>query len=59
MGKLYRSKDKVIAGVCAGLAKEYNISVRNVRLLAVLLLILFNLLVLILYVVLAFVLPEE
>ena len=37
MGKLYRSKDKVVAGVCAGLAAEYGLAARNVRLLFVIL----------------------
>lgn len=33
MGKLCRSKDKAIAGVCAGVAEFFGFNVRNVRLL--------------------------
>lgn len=32
MGRLVRSKDKVIAGVCAGVAEHFGWNVRNVRL---------------------------
>ena len=32
MGRLYRSNNRVIAGVCAGVAEYFNWDVRNVRL---------------------------
>lgn len=32
MGRLVRSQDKVIAGVCAGVAEHFGWNVRNVRL---------------------------
>lgn len=32
MGKLYRSDDKVIGGVCAGLAEYFGLDVKLVRL---------------------------
>lgn len=37
MAKLVRSKDKVIAGVCAGLAEFFGLNVRSVRLMWVVL----------------------
>lgn len=33
MGKLIRSKNKKIAGVCAGVAEHFGWNVRNVRLI--------------------------
>lgn len=39
MGKLYRSSNKMIAGVCAGLAENFGFSVGMVRLIMVLLLL--------------------
>lgn len=59
MGKLYRSKDKVLAGVCAGIAEEYGLAARNVRLLFVVLLLVTFSAVIVLYVILAFLLPEN
>lgn len=59
MGKLYRSKDKVVVGVCAGLAAEYGLAARNVRLLFVILAFVTLFAAVVLYAVLAFVLPEK
>ncbi len=33
MGKLYRSEDKVIAGVCAGLAENFGFNVKVMRII--------------------------
>lgn len=33
--KLFRSKDRMIAGVCSGIAKTYNLDVSLVRIIAV------------------------
>jgi phage shock protein PspC (stress-responsive transcriptional regulator) len=38
MGKLYRSSNKMIAGVCAGLAENFGFSVGMVRLIMLILL---------------------
>ncbi len=38
MGRLYRSSNRVVAGVCAGLAEEFGINVRTFRLIVVILL---------------------
>lgn len=35
MGKLYRSDDKVIAGVCAGLAENFGFDVKVMRIITV------------------------
>ena len=39
MGKLYRSSNKVIAGVCAGVAEYFGFDAKIVRLIALLCLI--------------------
>lgn len=39
MGKLYRSNNRVIAGVCAGLAEHFGFNVNMTRLLALVCLI--------------------
>ena len=60
MGKLYRSSDKVIAGVCAGIAKEFGIDVKLARILyAVVAFFTGGLLLAVVYAILAFMLPEE
>ena len=60
MGKLYRSSDKVIAGVCAGLAKEFGIDVKLARILyAVVDLFTGGILLTVVYAILAFMLPKE
>ncbi len=59
MGKLYRSRDRVVAGVCGGLAQEYGFAARNVRLLFVILVLVTFSAAIVLYVILAFLLPEK
>ena len=60
MGKLYRSSDKVIAGVCAGIAKEFGIDVKLARIIySVVDLFTGGILLTVVYAILAFMLPEE
>lgn len=57
--RLYRSReDRMISGVCAGIADYFGIDPTVVRLLAVVLLVVGNVATLIAYIVLAIVLPE-
>ena len=60
MGKLYRSNDKVISGVCAGLAKEFGLDAKLVRILYAVVTF-FTGLVLgaVVYAILALILPVE
>lgn len=55
--KLYKSRDKKISGICAGLAEYFDVDVTLVRLIAVLLLFLdgFGLLA---YIIAEIVIPE-
>lgn len=60
MGKLYRSSDKKISGVCAGLAKEFGLDAKLVRILyAVITFFTGCVLGIVVYAILAFILPEE
>lgn len=60
MGKLYRSNDKVISGVCAGLAKEFGLDAKLVRILyAVVTFLTGCVLGVVVYAVLALILPVE
>lgn len=60
MGKLYRSNDRVIAGVCAGLAKEFGIDVKLFRIIyAVLAFLTGGVLFAVVYLILALILPVE
>ena len=59
MGKLYRSKDRVIAGVCAGLAKEFGLDVKLTRIITVVAALLLCGAVAIAYLILALILPVE
>jgi len=58
--KLYRSKnDKIIFGVCAGLADYFEIDPTIVRVITVILLIMGTSFIVPLYIILAIVLPEN
>ena len=59
MGKLYRSNDKVISGVCAGLARYFGMDVSILRIAYVILTIITGSLLFWLYLILWFVLPQE
>ena len=59
MGKLYRSNDRVIAGVCAGSAKEFGLDVKLTRIITVVAALLLCGAVAIAYLILALILPVE
>ena len=60
MGRLYRGSDKVVAGVCSGVAEGFGLKARNIRLLFVVLCLLTAVVpVLVAYVILAVLLPEK
>ena len=56
--KLYRSNDRIISGVCGGLAEYFGLDVSMVR-LAMLLLILFGALSLWVYIVMWIIVPNK
>ena len=59
MGKLYRSSDRVIAGVCAGLAEEFNLDTKIVRIVTVVAALLLCGAVALAYLILALILPVK
>lgn len=60
MGKLVRSNDKVISGVCGGLAKEFGLDAKLVRILyAVISFFTGIVLGAVVYAILALILPVE
>ncbi|MBQ4063041.1 MAG: PspC domain-containing protein [Bacteroidaceae bacterium] len=60
MGKLVRSNDKVISGVCGGLAKEFGLDAKLVRILyAVITFFTGIVLGAVVYAILALILPVE
>lgn len=59
MGKLYRSSDKVIAGVCAGIADEFKLDTKMVRIVTLVAALLLCGAVAIGYLVLALILPVK
>lgn len=59
MGKLYRSNNRVIAGVCAGLAEEFGLDVKLVRIITVVAALLLCGAVAIAYLILAILLPTK
>lgn len=56
---LFLSKNKMIAGVCGGIAEMFSLELSLVRIGAVLLLLLFRLPVLVIYILLWILLPRE
>ncbi|HIW48966.1 MAG TPA: PspC domain-containing protein [Firmicutes bacterium] len=56
---LFLSKNKMIAGVCGGIAERFSLELSLVRIGAVLLLLLFRLPVLVIYILLWILLPRE
>ena len=56
---LFVSKNKMIAGVCGGIAERFSLELSLVRIGAVLLLLLFRLPVLVIYILLWILLPRE
>ncbi|MBQ2879014.1 MAG: PspC domain-containing protein [Bacteroidaceae bacterium] len=58
MGKLYRSDDKMIAGVCAGIAENFGFDVKLTRIIALLCIVLGGLSVW-LYVILWLLMPVK
>lgn len=59
MGKLYRSSNRVIAGVCAGLADEFGLDVKVVRIVTLVAALLLCGAVAIAYLILALILPVK
>ena len=59
MGKLIRSKNKKIAGVCAGVAEQFGWNVRNVRLVWLVLSILGLGAPVLFYLILWFLMPDS
>ncbi len=59
MKRLYRSKDRMIWGVCGGLAKYFDIDPVLVRVLAIFALLIFNVATFVAYCILAVVVPNE
>jgi phage shock protein PspC (stress-responsive transcriptional regulator) len=58
--KLQRSRnDKMIAGVCAGLAQYFGVDVTTVRLVAAVLLLFTHVAIVPIYIILWIVMPEE
>jgi phage shock protein PspC (stress-responsive transcriptional regulator) len=58
--RLYRSRtNRMLAGVCGGLGKYFNVDPTLIRVLAVILLIFFNFATLIAYIILAIIVPLE
>ncbi len=57
--RLYRSRDdRMLAGVCAGLAEYFKIDAVMVRVLAIVSLLIFNIMAVIAYLVLAVIVPS-
>ena len=56
---LFLSKNKMIAGVCGGIAERFSLELSLVRIGAVVLLLLFRLPVLVIYILLWILLPRE
>ena len=59
MAKLVRSKDRVIAGVCAGVAEHFGWNARNVRLMWFIATIIFVGSPIIFYLILMFLMPAS
>jgi phage shock protein PspC (stress-responsive transcriptional regulator) len=59
MGKLYRSNDRVIAGVCAGVAEHFGWDVRTVRLIWLVLAIFGAGCPVLFYLILLFLMPNQ
>jgi phage shock protein C len=58
--KLYRSKnDRMVAGVCAGLANYFNTDPTVIRILAIVCLLVFNFMALVAYLILTVIVPVE
>jgi phage shock protein C len=58
--RLYRSRDnRMLAGVCAGLANYFNLDPTIVRVLAVVCLLAFNFMAFLAYIILIIVVPVE
>jgi phage shock protein C len=58
--RLYRSRNnRMLAGVCAGLANYFNVDPTVIRVITIILLLAFNIMALIAYFVLAIIVPLE
>lgn len=58
--RLYRSqKSRILAGICGGMAEYFNIDPVIVRIIAVICLLAFNILTVIAYIILIFIIPLE
>jgi phage shock protein C len=58
--RLYRSrKSRILAGICGGMAEYFNIDPVIVRIIAVICLLAFNILTIIAYIILIFIIPLE
>jgi phage shock protein C len=58
--RLYRSRtNRILAGVCGGIGKYFNIDPTIIRVLAIILLIAFNFMTLIAYILLTIIIPLE
>jgi phage shock protein C len=58
--RLYRSKNnRMLAGICGGIANYFNIDPVIVRIIAVICLLAFNLMAVLAYIILIFIIPLE
>ena len=58
--RLYRSrKNRMLAGICGGMADYFNIDPVIIRIIAVICLLAFNIMAVIAYIVLIFIIPLE
>jgi phage shock protein C len=58
--RLYRSqKSRMLAGICGGMAEYFNIDPVIIRIIAVICLFAFNIMAVIAYIVLIFIIPLE
>ena len=58
--RLYRSRyDRMLAGVCGGLGKYFNVDPVIVRVLAIVALLVFNIMAFIAYIIMIIVMPLE
>ena len=58
--RLYRSKNsRLLAGICGGIANYFNIDPIIIRIIAIICLLAFNIMAVIAYIILIFVIPLE
>lgn len=58
--KLYRSrKNRILAGVCGGIGEYFNTDPTLIRILAIIILLAFNIMTIIAYIIMAIIIPLE